>query len=70
MSPAGTHERGNSQMRLKPSTAVSILLVLGLALFLLWPRIQEARKVRPHQRVLVVYGFSILGEGRFFLHLR
>ena len=49
-------------MRLKPSTAVSILLVLGLALFLLWPRIQEARKVRPHQRVLVVYGFSILGE--------
>ena len=48
--------------RWKPSFIVPILIFAGLALFLAWPRIQEARKVQPHQRVVVVYGFSILGE--------
>jgi len=44
------------------SAIVMALAVVGLGLFLLWPRIQEARHARPHQRVVVVYGFSILGE--------
>jgi ABC-type sulfate transport system substrate-binding protein len=38
------------------------LILLALALFLTWPWIQEARKVQPYQRVMVIYGFSILGE--------
>jgi sulfate transport system substrate-binding protein len=41
---------------------VSVVIVAGLGLFLLWPRIQEARHAELHQRVIVVYGFSILAE--------
>jgi sulfate transport system substrate-binding protein len=42
---------------------VSFIVVLAaLALYVAWPTIQEARHVAPHQRVVVVYGFSILGE--------
>jgi sulfate/thiosulfate-binding protein len=48
--------------RVKPGTVFFILLASGIALFLAWPKIQEARKVQPHQRVVVVYGFSILGD--------
>jgi sulfate/thiosulfate transport system substrate-binding protein len=48
--------------RWKPSLLLPVLILAGLVLFLAWPRIQEARKAQPHQRVVVVYGFSILGE--------
>ena len=44
------------------SILIPVLVLAGLALFLAWPRIQEARKAQPHQRVVVVYGFSILAE--------
>lgn len=42
--------------------AAAILGGAALVLFLAWPSIQEFRKVEPHRRVLVVYGFSILAE--------
>ncbi len=48
--------------RWKLSFLIPVLGVAGLVLFLAWPTIQEARKAQPHQRVVVVYGFSILGE--------
>ena len=42
---------------------VSFVAVLAaVAVYLAWPWIQEARKVQPHRRVAVVYGFSILAE--------
>jgi sulfate/thiosulfate transport system substrate-binding protein len=48
--------------RSKLSLLIPVLVLAGLVLFLAWPRIQEARKAKPHQRVVVVYGFSILGD--------
>ncbi len=43
-------------------TLLAIVLGAALALYLAWPSIQKIRKTRPRQDVLVVYGFSILGE--------
>src|SRR5512145_1238033 len=52
-----------SEKFLRTSGVVStVVAVTALALYLAWPSIQEARKVEPHHRVVVVYGFSILGE--------
>jgi len=48
--------------RWKPSLLIPALMIAGLALFLAWPRIQEARNAQPHRRVVVVYGFSILAD--------
>jgi len=48
--------------RWKLSAVIPLLALAGLVLFLAWPRIQEARHAKPHQRVVVVYGFSILAE--------
>ncbi|HEU5179651.1 MAG TPA: substrate-binding domain-containing protein [Candidatus Polarisedimenticolia bacterium] len=39
-----------------------VVVLLAVAVYLAWPSIQEARHVQPHRRVVVVYGFSILGE--------
>ncbi|HEV8374812.1 MAG TPA: substrate-binding domain-containing protein [Candidatus Polarisedimenticolia bacterium] len=50
------------RLRIKPGTIALILVFGGIALFLAWPKIQEVRNVEPHKRVMVVYGFSILGE--------
>lgn len=47
---------------MKSGWPVLVLLGTLLALYLLWPRIQELRRAAPHRRVMVVYGFSILGE--------
>ncbi|MCI0657316.1 MAG: hypothetical protein L0170_09635, partial [Acidobacteria bacterium] len=47
---------------LKLSFLIPVLALAGLVLFLAWPSIQEARHAQPHQRVVVVYGFSILAE--------
>src|SRR5258705_6288941 len=48
--------------RWKPSALIPLLALAVLVLYLAWPRIQDARKARLHQRVVVVYGFSILAE--------
>jgi len=51
-------------MKLRPrsGTLVGVLLGAALVLYLSWPMLLEIRKVEPHRRVVVVYGFSILGE--------
>ena len=47
----------------RTSGIVSFVVVLvAVGVYLAWPSIQEARHVQPHRRVVVVYGFSILGE--------
>jgi len=43
-------------------TLVAIGLGAALVLYLAWPWIQELRKSEPHRKLLVVYGFSILGD--------
>src|SRR5262245_21962442 len=51
-----------ASFRRTAGTVSFIVVLAALALYVAWPSIQEARKVEPHRRVLVVYGFSILGE--------
>ena len=43
-------------------TWAPLILALALLLYLIFPTIQRARHAAPKRRVLVVYGFSILGD--------
>ena len=52
----------SASFRRTAGTVSFIVALAALALYIVWPSIQEARHVAPPQRVVVVYGFSILGE--------
>ena len=52
----------DAKFRRTAGTVSFVVVLAAIAVYLAWPSIQEARKVEPHHRVVVVYGFSILGE--------
>jgi sulfate/thiosulfate transport system substrate-binding protein len=52
----------SARFRRTAGTVSFVVVLLAIAVYLAWPSIQEARRVAPHRRVVVVYGFSILGE--------